>query len=295
MADSGDWKNLLNDVDVETAELIIQLQLQDINALAPEQPAATDRRPGRPDTQIAKGVYKRELTDCDAHITNRKLAENLEDDDNEIESTLEAAAFGWKYDEYTNTVERVSEPPPPVRRVACIACSDDYHPRDIVKAPCNHDYCRDCLENLYEGCMTDETLFPPRCCHQEFPWELVRHALTQQLRSRFGSKRVELETKDRTYCHVPTCSAFIKPDTYVGNGGKCPKIMLAHGWTCVDCKQAYHLGVCPKDEALDMLMRKLLLSTPPVPQRLTDLTSKTQKPPAATIGRSVPAAAASSS
>jgi len=258
MADYSDWKDVLDNADIETADLIVQLQLADINALTPEQPTQPTARRGRPDTQIAKGVYKRELTDCDAYIANRKLGENLEDDENEAEAALEAAAFGFKYDEYTNTIEPVREPtppPPPVRRVTCVSCADDYLPHDIVKTPCNHRYCRDCLEGLYESCMTDETLFPPRCCHQEFPWELVRGYLTQRLRSKFGSKRVELETKDRTYCYEPTCSAFIKPAAYVQDGGPCPKVMLGHGYTCIKCKQRYHHGPCPKDEALETLMR----------------------------------------
>lgn len=85
------------------------------------------------------------------------------------------------------------------------------------------------------GWQVDETLFPPRCCHQEFSWELVRHHLSQRCKSKFGAKRVELESKDRTYCHVPTCSAFIKPDDIDIdiNAAHCPK---CKSWTCSDCK-----------------------------------------------------------
>ncbi|EMD00145.1 hypothetical protein BAUCODRAFT_63170, partial [Baudoinia panamericana UAMH 10762] len=141
---------------------------------------------------------------------------------------------------------------PKVIRVACTSCTDTFLPHLVVKVPCDHHYCGGCLEHLYTSCMTDETLFPPRCCHKDFPWELVRHILTQKTKSLFGQKRAELETKDRTYCHIPTCSAFIKPDTYVGRAAPCPKTHF-HGCTCTFCKQAHHLGPCPRDATLEQL------------------------------------------
>lgn len=120
--------------------------------------------------------------------------------------------------------------------------------------PCGHKYCKDCLESLYYGCITDETLFPPRCCHKEFPYELVKHHLSQRCRSLFGQKRVELETKDRTYCYEPTCSAFIDPAGYVRT--RYALCMRCAAITCVDCKGPGHVSTaCPKDETTDAVLQ----------------------------------------
>ena len=128
--------------------------------------------------------------------------------------------------------------------------------------PCSHYYCKGCLEELYTSCLTDETLFPPRCCHKEFPWIMARGLLSQRCRTKFGQKRVELETKDRTYCYLPTCSAFIKPSTY-GDGdtnsdaAPCPNSKKHDDsliWTCVKCKTRWHGGDCPRDETMDTLL-----------------------------------------
>ncbi|TKA54374.1 hypothetical protein B0A55_13251 [Friedmanniomyces simplex] len=169
MDDWDAWKMALDDVDAETAELIIQLRLEDLSTPEPE----------------------------------------------------------------------------PVAKVTCSACSHEHPAHDVVKAPCEHDYCAACLENLYRACMTDESLFPPRCCRQPFPWELVRDLLSQELQSAFAAKRVELETQDRTYCHVATCSAFIPPDDYVADSAPCPKCQRS---TCIECKRESHTGVCGEDD-----------------------------------------------
>lgn len=143
--------------------------------------------------------------------------------------------------------------PEPPKSVECVACLDRTHQDNALKAPCGDIYCNDCLEKLYYDCMKDESLFPPRCCQKEFPCELVRHHLSQQCRSKFGSKRKELETKDRTYCHIPTCSAK----------------------TCVLCKQEEHEGDCPTDETLqqtECLARRQNWQRCPGCNRLVELT-----------------------
>lgn len=45
----------------------------------------------------------------------------------------------------------------------CISCLEHKKFFDVARAPCNHEYCRECLEELFETSLTDESLFPPRC------------------------------------------------------------------------------------------------------------------------------------
>ncbi|KAK3700515.1 hypothetical protein LTR37_015916 [Vermiconidia calcicola] len=50
----------------------------------------------------------------------------------------------------------------PARRI-CVACGDEKDFFEVARVPCNHEYCRPCLESLFTLSMKDETLFPPRC------------------------------------------------------------------------------------------------------------------------------------
>lgn len=40
----------------------------------------------------------------------------------------------------------------------CIACTDSHYPFNAVTTPgCHHEYCRECLQSLFEAAMTDES------------------------------------------------------------------------------------------------------------------------------------------
>ena len=239
-----DWQDVLSHADIRTARLIVQLQMQDAQTLS----SNLDTSSLQADADLARRIFEDELKQLQGDFPNRQLGENLEDQENDREEAFEAAAFSWQLKELEGRVEQVPEP---VVFLACTACTDRFHPDIIVQVPCSHHYCRGCLEDLYYACMTDESLFPPRCCHQEFPWELVRRYLTSRCRSMFGTKRAELETKDRTYCCIQTCSAFIKPTSIAGTFAPCPR--CNHG-TCAACKGSWHYGTCPRDQELDVLM-----------------------------------------
>ena len=98
--------------------------------------------------------------------------------------------------------------------------------------------------------MTDERIFPPRCCTQPIPFEDVRLFLDDSLVSKFEGKREELEDTKKTYCHVPKCSSYIGQANKEGNVGTCPSSSYV-AQTCLLCKQGAHSGDCAKDEAME--------------------------------------------
>lgn len=130
--------------------------------------------------------------------------------------------------------------------IQCVAC-EDRHPAKKVfwQAPCGHDYCIPCVEELHNASMHDETLFPPRCCQQEMPWSSVRLVIDDDLEAIFDERRAELSTSDRTYCCDSTCAVFVGADHIVGNLATCP---TCYKTTCTLCKTAAHTGDCPPDE-----------------------------------------------
>lgn len=131
----------------------------------------------------------------------------------------------------------------------CVACCDKKYAADVAACPCSHDYCRDCLDSLFRASLTDETLFPPRCCGREIPLQIYRDLVNDaKFMGTFRAKKIEFETPNRTYCHQPACSTFIPPRSIYMNVATC---LRCSGQTCSICKGRAHQGSdCPQDQAL---------------------------------------------
>lgn len=124
----------------------------------------------------------------------------------------------------------------------CIACFESFEAQELYRADCGDRWCQGCTRSLFELSTKDQSLFPPECCGKEFP--IYEDVLGADLLARWKAKRVEHTTEDKTYCHVPTCSAFIVPATIVGNVATCP---ACHATTCAICKAQTHDGACQED------------------------------------------------
>ncbi len=133
----------------------------------------------------------------------------------------------------------------------CTVCHETCHFFDILPIPCGHEYCRNCLEQLYTTTLSDESLFPVRCCNQEIPLEEVSPFLTGALFEKFKIKAIEYGTVDRTYCSNSACARFIPPTEIADDVAVCTK---CHTRTCSMCKHGAHLGDCPADTALQQLL-----------------------------------------
>jgi hypothetical protein len=136
----------------------------------------------------------------------------------------------------------------------CTFCLEKVQTLELVRLPCAHEYCRGCVKDLFTQCLKDESLYPPRCCTQTIPDTdaRVQTFLGGELLSKFLARRLELETPNRTYCHIPDCSAFIPPKGIKGDIGACPKCQAK---TCSICKAPAHIGTdCPQDETAQQLL-----------------------------------------
>ncbi len=142
----------------------------------------------------------------------------------------------------------------PVRRSLvreCEACREPKKSFDVISAPCGHEYCRDCLRDLFQTSLTDESLFPPRCCRQYITINSVAIFLTRKLKDEFERKKIEFSTPNRTYCSQPSCSTFIRLEEVHGDSGTCSECGTD---TCVICKSEAHAGNCPHDTALHAVL-----------------------------------------
>lgn len=135
----------------------------------------------------------------------------------------------------------------------CVICLNDFHFHNVVRAPCSHEYCRRCFEELFTRSLTDESLFPPRCCGQSIPINQAnRIFLSPKLVGEFQAKKVERETPNPTYCYRPNCSTFIPMQFVKGDVGTCVRCSAA---TCTICKGVSHSGDCPEDTDTQEVLR----------------------------------------
>lgn len=75
----------------------------------------------------------------------------------------------------------------------CIACREETELFNVVRVPCQHEYCRSCLEELFKVSMTDEALFPPRCCGQPIAMNIAQIFLKSDLVQQYEQKKLEFE------------------------------------------------------------------------------------------------------
>lgn len=136
-------------------------------------------------------------------------------------------------------------------RIICVSCSESKDEALVLETPCEHHYCDECIVGLFHAATTDESLFPPRCCHQPVPVEDALDFLPVDFLETFRAKEEEFSSDDRIYCSVAECSVFI-PRTNItdGNLASCPKCNAA---TCAECKAAHHQGDCQGDAGMELV------------------------------------------
>jgi len=136
--------------------------------------------------------------------------------------------------------------------IQCAACTETCVWFDTVMAPCGDNHCEDCISDLFEKSMNDETLYPPRCCRQPIPLKSTSVFLKPGLFEAFSEKKIELDTPNRIYCHEPTCNVFIPSGQIENDIATCPQCQRN---SCTMCRNASHHGDCPEDIALQQVLQ----------------------------------------
>ena len=127
----------------------------------------------------------------------------------------------------------------------CSACGDWPSAGTALAAlPCDHWYCPSCLEDMVRMAMNASQPRLPRCC-VVVPVATVRDHLGKALAREYEDKKPEMMVKDKTYCHVPDCSTFIKPHSIHNGQAFCQSCRAA---TCEECKAAWHFGPCTEGD-----------------------------------------------
>ncbi|KAK5123505.1 hypothetical protein LTR85_002543 [Meristemomyces frigidus] len=192
MATQTPWE-VLNEADDETAQLMVKLQLEDIEAANSDGDAGTD-------SGFALQSYQTELVQY-------RAVRHFEGEETELAKASVAAAA-------TSAEEEEDAPEPPTENqeqqimlFECASCLEKYDADQCYPVPCQHHYCDTCLQNLFINSMDDETLYPPRCCKMIIPLDEVRAFMPEKVGDEFERKRKELDNRRRVYCRAPECGA----------------------------------------------------------------------------------------
>jgi hypothetical protein len=110
---------------------------------------------------------------------------------------------------------------------------------------CPDTFCNDCLKDWFIDSCRNESKMPPKCC-KIILLPVMEPLLQHEQIELFKAKFEEWVTRDRTYCPVPTCSAFIPPrflelQSCSTTIMKCPQCSCS---ICRMCLQLSHLGEC---------------------------------------------------
>ena len=222
------------------------------------------------DNQSAQGVQGQRQSDPDPDPHHATTAEAEDDEEEDIysapveEPSVKDASPNETHDarhtdELSSNVSKPSQESPVqgIETPECVACREVYRHSLIpglsfAHCPCDHWYCSDCLSALFTHSLTDESLFPPRCCTMAIPVDDFQEFLTPAVVTQFHEKAVEYNTLDRTYCHQLECSAFI-PAPMQEQTASCPACSES---TCTSCKGPAHDGKdCPEDPASKELLQ----------------------------------------
>lgn len=123
----------------------------------------------------------------------------------------------------------------------CEACYGEFVTQELLLIPCGHSYCQPCLQQLFQNTLLDDSYFPAKCCN-EIPLDPVSVALSEELQKSYRAKKIEYETRDRTYCSNQRCSSLLSLGRKTaGNWVRCDECGAT---TCKLCKTQPHAGSC---------------------------------------------------
>ncbi|KMQ48187.1 hypothetical protein HL42_1178 [Trichophyton rubrum] len=206
----------LEDLDPETARLIIQLQLDDLQEIK-DQSKGKAREEELTDPDLSLELCSAELTRSadilrDTSIT-RSIATAIYSDQEALREFLKSESracqdrqLACHPDEMTILPKELpalkihpgkasprvtyeSSPPLPAKyqkqpwpeTLGCGICSRHIHVFESVRLPCTHLCCPECLQKLFQESSIGDAQFPPQCCGEPIIFEQVARFIMPDL------------------------------------------------------------------------------------------------------------------
>ncbi|KAG6362830.1 hypothetical protein INS49_007924 [Diaporthe citri] len=140
--------------------------------------------------------------------------------------------------------------------ISCSCCYDDHPPKDLVRLPCQHNYCKQCFHQLVLNAIQAEANWPPRCCGAApIDHNTCLKNTPRALTSMYKQKRLEYSVPigQRYYCPAPDCGLFVPADKD-NTPFRRARCKAKHA-TCMDCGQAAHADAvqCPRNKDMELV------------------------------------------
>ncbi len=141
----------------------------------------------------------------------------------------------------------------------CASCSDHLPLDKLVRASCEHYYCKDCFCHFIEASLQAHDGFPPKCCKIPINFVTVAENVSVSIFSRYRARQAEIKNATALYCGIQECG--IKIESYRINEirGSCEACGRD---TCTLCRSELprsvngkNVGhVCKKDRAREQVL-----------------------------------------
>lgn len=175
---------------------------------------------------------------CDGKLSTTEIVTHSDED----ESESIADSPGPHAERQAAATEKL-----PIRSVICDACTDGFHPVEMIRLQCNHRYCKPCLKSLFLQAIGNEARFPPHCCRNPIDFSLVEADFSTEESDSFRYAQIEFGSTQRIYCAMRKCGKFIGAGQRTPDKASCE---ACGSDTCMYCKAVAHDGDCHADEAL---------------------------------------------
>ena len=141
----------------------------------------------------------------------------------------------------------------------CAGCSDSLTIDELVKASCEHYYCKDCFGHFIEASLQTHDGFPPKCCKIPIAFGTVADNVSAAVFSRYSARQAEIKNATALYCGLQGCGVRIEVDRIDGVRATC---MACWRDTCIQCRGEFprkvngkNVGhVCKKDKAREEVL-----------------------------------------
>ena len=141
----------------------------------------------------------------------------------------------------------------------CISCSDRLTIDELIKASCEHYYCKECFGQFIEASLQTHDGFPPKCCKIPVAFLTVAENVSAAVFNSYSARQAEIKNATALYCGVQTCGVRIEEARIDGIRATC---MACWRDTCTQCRGEFprkvdgkNVGhVCKKDEAREKVL-----------------------------------------
>lgn len=143
-------------------------------------------------------------------------------------------------------------------KAECSSCCDTQDLSRLIKASCDHHYCRDCFEQFIEAGLQTTDGFPPSCCKIPIAFNVVANNVSIPLFHRYRSRQEEIQNATALYCSILGCGVRIESDKINGTTHRAT-CKACYRDTCTKCRGEVPIKredrhICKKDPGREAVL-----------------------------------------